>query len=65
MMMMMMMIMSCILMKQDTQEWTGIMSLLYSPVNMVMNLKVTVKAGNSFEYLNECYNYNQEWGVWS
>lgn len=47
-------ILSCVLTKQDTWEWSGFVSLLYGPVNMVMNLKVILDAGNFFEYLNKC-----------
>jgi hypothetical protein len=42
-------ILRCMLTKQDARKWTGFTSLLYGLVNMIMNLQVTMKAGNVFE----------------
>ena len=44
-------ILRCMLTKQDTRKWTGFTSLMYGLVNMIVNLQVTMKAGNVFEWM--------------
>ena len=58
-------ILCCMLTKQDAREWTGFTSLIYGPVKMIMNLQVTMKAGNFFEFSSECYHLQRECDILS
>jgi hypothetical protein len=42
-------ILRCMLTKQDARKWTGFTSLIYSLVNMKLNLQLTMEVGNVFE----------------